>query len=110
MQETDSSAGLPTIRTLLACGLVAGPLFLVVFVIQILIRPEFHFAHSEPSLLSIGRLGWIQIANFIIGGLLVISGSYGHARSTALPQRPVLGTLATWNLWTRSGRCRNLCR
>src|SRR5690348_18497736 len=77
MQETNSTAGLRTIRTLLTCGLVAGPLFLIVFVIQILVRPEFHFAHSEPSLLSIGPLGWIQIANFIIGGLLVISAAMG---------------------------------
>ena len=77
MQETNSTAGLRTIRTLLTCGLVAGPLFLVVFVIQILVRPEFHFAHSEPSLLSIGPLGWIQIANFVIGGLLVISAAMG---------------------------------
>jgi len=55
----------------------SGPIFLLIFVIQILIHPEFHFTHSEPSLLSIGSLGWIQIANCVIGGLLVIAGSLG---------------------------------
>jgi hypothetical protein len=77
MQETDSSAGLRAARALLTCSVVAGPLFLLIFVIQIFVRPQFHFTRSEPSLLSIGSPGWIQIANFVIGGLLVIAGATG---------------------------------
>lgn len=64
-------------RALLGCGVAAGPLFLLTLVIQILARPEFRFTRSQPSLLSIGPWGWIQIANSIVGGLLVIAGALG---------------------------------
>lgn len=64
-------------RTLLRCGVAAGPLFLLIFAIQILVRPEFLFTRNQPSLLSIGPLGWIQIGNFVLGGLLVIAGARG---------------------------------
>lgn len=67
-------------RALLGCGVAAGPLFLLTFVIQILVHPEFRFTRSEPSVLSIGPLGWIQIANSIVGGLLVIGGALGIRR------------------------------
>lgn len=66
-------------RMLLKCGLVAGPLYLLIFAMQIFLRPEFHFTR-EPSLLSIGPLGWIQIGNEILGGLLVIAGAQGMRR------------------------------
>ena len=64
-------------RALLGCGVAAGPLFLMTFLMQILVRPGFRFTRSEPSVLSIGPLGWIQIANSIVGGLLVIAGALG---------------------------------
>lgn len=67
-------------RTLLRCGVAAGPLFLVIFVIQILARPEFRFTRSEPSLLSLGPMGWLQIVNSVLGGLLVIAGALGMRR------------------------------
>src|SRR5262252_7375578 len=75
--QTNSSGGARAARTLLGCGVASGPIFLLIFVIQVLIHPEFQFTHSEPSQLSIGSLGWIQIANFVIGGLLVIAGGLG---------------------------------
>jgi hypothetical protein len=75
--QTNSTGGVRSARTLLSCGVASGPIFLLIFVIQILIHPEFHFTRSEPSLLCIGSLGWIQIANFVIGGLLVIGGGLG---------------------------------
>ena len=67
-------------RTLLHCGVAAGPVFLLIFVIQILVRPEFRFARSEPSILSIGPLGWIQITNLMLGGLMVFAGALGMRR------------------------------
>ena len=72
-----NSTGVRAAKTLSNCGVASGPIFLLIFIIQTLIHPEFHFTLSEPSLLSIGALGWIQIANFVIGGLLVIAGSLG---------------------------------
>jgi len=79
MAETMSSQGRAT-RSLLACGVVAGPLFLLIFVSQGLARPGFQFTRSQPSSLSIGPWGWVQIANSVIGGLLVIAGALGMRR------------------------------
>ncbi|HEV2498924.1 MAG TPA: DUF998 domain-containing protein [Terriglobia bacterium] len=68
-------------KVLLRCGVAAGPLFLVIFAMQVLVRPEFRFTRSEPSQLSIGPLGWIQIANSVIGGLLIVTGALGMRRA-----------------------------
>jgi uncharacterized protein DUF998 len=67
-------------RTLISCGVVAGPLFLLIFAIQVLARSDFRFTRSEPSALSIGPWGWVQIANFVIGGLLIVAGAFGVRR------------------------------
>jgi hypothetical membrane protein len=68
-------------RALLACGVVAGPLYIVVGVIQMFIRPGFDIRRHALSLLSNGELGWIQIANFLVAGLLVIAGALGMRRA-----------------------------
>jgi hypothetical protein len=78
--QTNSTDGVRAARTLLSCGVASGPIFLAIFFIQMSVHPEFHFARSEPSLLSIGSLGWMQIANSVIGGLLVIAGALGMRR------------------------------
>ena len=67
-------------RALLTCGVVAGPLFIIVGVIQMFIRPGFDIRRHALSLLSNGDLGWIQIANFVVSGLLVIAGALGMRR------------------------------
>lgn len=55
-------------RALLACGVVAGPLFIVVALIQAFTRSGFDPVRHPLSLLSLGDLGWIQITNFVVGG------------------------------------------
>ena len=67
-------------RTLLACGVVAGPLYIVVGVIQMLIRPGFDIRRHELSLMSNGDLGWIQISNLVLTGLLSIACAAGMRR------------------------------
>jgi hypothetical protein len=67
-------------RTLLICSLVAGPLYMVVGLIQVLIRPGFDMTRHDLSLMSNGSLGWIQITNFLVAGLLVIAGAVGMKR------------------------------
>lgn len=67
-------------RALLTCGVIAGPVYIVVGVIQMLIRPGFDIRRHALSLLSNGDLGWIQIANFEVSGLLVIAGALGMRR------------------------------
>ena len=64
-------------RALLACGVVAGPLFVVVAALQVLSRDGFDLARHPLSLLSLGELGWIQITNFVVTGLLAVAFAVG---------------------------------
>ena len=68
----NQGSGTRLTRALLAGGVIAGPLYMGVGVIEILIRPGFDIRRHELSLMSIGDLGWIQIASFLVTGLLVL--------------------------------------
>ena len=67
-------------RTLLTGGVIAGPIYVVTALIQGFTRPGFDLLHHDVSLLSNGNLGWIQITNFLVTGLLVIAGAVGMRR------------------------------
>jgi len=67
-------------KALLVAGVVAGPLFIILGLIQILIRPGFDLTRHDLSLMSNGGLGWIQITNFLVTGLLTIAGAVGMRR------------------------------
>lgn len=64
-------------RALLRCGAIAGPLYVTVGLLQMAIREGFDIRRHPLSLMSNGELGWIQIANFLVTGLLVIAGAVG---------------------------------
>lgn len=68
-------------RALLVCGVVAGPLFVGVAVVQILTREGFDLTRLAISSLSLGDLGWIQITNFVVAGLLSVSVAIGLRRA-----------------------------
>lgn len=68
-------------RVLLTCGAVAGPLFLGLGVIEGLTRTGFNFTRNAISQLSLGSLGWIQVASFLIAGALVTAGAVGLRRA-----------------------------
>jgi hypothetical protein len=68
-------------RRLLVCGAVAGPLFVTVVVTQALTRTGFDLTHDAASLLDDGPWGWIQSANFIVTGLLLIAAAAGLRRT-----------------------------
>jgi len=70
-------------RALLAGSLVAGPIYILVGALQIAIRPGFDITRHDLSLLSNGPLGWIQITNFLVTGLLTIVGALGMRRALA---------------------------
>jgi hypothetical protein len=91
--EPNSKDSVKLTRTLLFCGFLAGPLFLLIFLFGILVHPGFDFIHSEPSLMSLGSLGWIQIANSMIAGLLVIGGAVGIRRILHVSKGRVWGPL-----------------
>ncbi|MET8992634.1 DUF998 domain-containing protein [Nonomuraea wenchangensis] len=67
-------------RALLTCGVVAGPLFIALVLIQDYTRPGFDPRRQPLSLLSLGDLGWVQMANFIITGLLYGAFAVGMRR------------------------------
>jgi hypothetical protein len=82
MSEQTASPGAPTIQTtrLLACGILAGPLFLAAWLLQAFTREGFDPSRHPLSLLSLGELGWIQIANFVVTGLLYVACAIGMWR------------------------------
>ncbi len=79
MQKAPSKTETPTpvTRAWLTCGIIAGPFYVVVGVLQILIRPGFDPTRHDLSLMSNGDLGWIQITNFVVSGLLVLACAVG---------------------------------
>lgn len=69
-----------TTRVLLACGVVAGPLFVLVAGFQVTTRDGFDLRRHPLSLLSLGDMGWVQISNFIVAGLLSLAFAVGMWR------------------------------
>ncbi len=67
--------------SLLAAGLLAGPLFTVVVAAQIVGRAGFDLRRHPISALSLGDAGWIQIANFVAAGLLSALFALGVRRA-----------------------------
>jgi hypothetical protein len=57
-------------KMLLLCGAIAGPLFILIVLIQDYTRPGFDPRLLPLSLLSLGEWGWIQIVNFVLAGVL----------------------------------------
>ena len=65
---------------LLTAGSVAGPFFIAVSLLQAFTREGFDWIRHPASLLSLGDLGFIQIANFVITGALFIAFAIGIKR------------------------------
>jgi Protein of unknown function (DUF998) len=68
-------------RALLWCGAIGAPSFVVVFLIQdtvSAIRPPGYNPLRHPvSSLAIGPSGWIQVANFLVTGVLLLAFAVG---------------------------------
>jgi len=58
----------PTIRRLALAGILGPPFFVLVFLILGLVKPGYDPVTRFVSEGSIGDLGWVQIANFLILG------------------------------------------
>lgn len=71
-----------TTRRLLLAGAVSAPLWSTVALTQAATRSDFDFSYEPLSLLATGSLGWLQITNFLVGGLLIVLGAVGLGRST----------------------------
>jgi hypothetical protein len=69
-----------TTRALLACGLIAGPLYVAVTVAQALTRDGFDPRVHRFSLLTSGDLGWIHQLNMVGVGVLTVLLAVGASR------------------------------
>lgn len=70
-----------TTRALLGCGVVAPPLFVLVFTATGALRTGYDPTYHPVSALSLGDLGWIQITNFVVTGLLLVAFAVGLRRA-----------------------------
>jgi hypothetical membrane protein len=68
-------------RSLLGYGVIAGPFYVAVSLAQALTRDGFRLDKHSWSLLENGSLGWIQVANFIITGLMTVAAAVGLRRA-----------------------------
>ncbi|MFE1550883.1 DUF998 domain-containing protein [Streptomyces sp. NPDC058718] len=70
-----------TTRSLLTVAVVAQPLWAVVALTQAATRDGYDITRHPLSALSNGSLGWIQITNFVLAGVLTIIGAGGLRRA-----------------------------
>ena len=77
-------------RWLLACGALGGFGFIAVFLIAGAIRPHYDPLYQPVSALSLSGGGWVQIANFVVTGLLMLACALGLRRALSS------GRGATW--------------
>jgi hypothetical protein len=68
-------------KSMLGWGVLAGPFYVVVSLAQALTREGFDVFRHAWSLLSNGDLGWIQIGNFVLTGLMTVAGAVGLRRA-----------------------------
>jgi hypothetical membrane protein len=64
-------------KALLLCGVIGCPFFVIVFLIEGATRADYNPLRYPISSLSIGDSGWVQMANFIITGLLLLAFALG---------------------------------
>lgn len=82
----DSGTGvrLPTsTRVRLVCGILAGPVYLGVSYAQAFTRSGFDLTRNAFSYLSLGPTGGVQVANFVVSGLLFVVAATGIRRVPA---------------------------
>ncbi|HEY5978456.1 MAG TPA: DUF998 domain-containing protein [Microlunatus sp.] len=78
-RSTGPATGVGT-AALLAAGVVAGPLYVTVSLAQALTRPGFDLTRHPWSALATGDVGWLQVMNLIVTGVLVIAFAVGLRR------------------------------
>jgi hypothetical protein len=68
-------------RRLLRCGVAAGPVFVVAFLVEGAVRDDYRPLRHPVSSLALGSRGWIQAGNFAVAGTLFLAGAAGLARA-----------------------------
>ena len=70
-------------RSLLGYGVLAGPVYVITSVVQALAHDGFDLTRHAWSQLAAGPQGWIQMANLMLSGAMVIAFAIGLRRSNA---------------------------
>jgi hypothetical membrane protein len=91
MEQLKRKDNTELIKLMLTVGIFAGPIYIIVGLAQILTREGFDMTRHPLSMLSLGDLGWIQIANFILTGSLVLTAAVALRRlaTWCVPCRPL---------------------
>lgn len=82
-----------TTRNLLACGVVAGPFFTVVYLVEGATRAGYDPLRHPVSSLALGDPGWTQTVNFLVTGLLTLAFAIGLRRALPSPGGSTWGPL-----------------
>lgn len=78
--ESGFDRGAAVTRSLLGYGVLVGPFYLAVALIQAFLRDGFDLMRHALSLLANGPGGWVQTANFVLSGLMVLAAAVGFKR------------------------------
>jgi len=62
-------------------GVIAGPIYVLVSLVQAVARDGFGLTRHAWSLLSNGGLGWIQVTNLVLTGLMTVAFGAGLRRA-----------------------------
>ncbi len=87
--EPGFDRGAAVTRALLGYGVLVGPFYLAVGLIQAALRQGFDIKRHPLSVLANGPGGWVQTANFVLSGLMVVAAAVGIARALRPPSRAV---------------------
>lgn len=80
-EPVTSVAANGTTARLLTAGAIAGPAFILVALVQAFTRDGFDWASHPTSMLALGDLGWIQVANFVIVAAMYFAAAVGFRRT-----------------------------
>jgi hypothetical protein len=81
MSAVQSAQSRTLAAALLSCGLLAGPLFVLVFLVDGATRPGYDPMTMSVSLLAVGDRGWVQTLNFLVDGALLAAFTIGLFRA-----------------------------
>ncbi len=87
--QSASDRGAAATRSLLGLGVLAGPFYLTVGLIQAGTRDGFDLMRHPLSVLANGPGGWVQTANFVLTGVMVPAAAAGFLRALGPQARAV---------------------
>jgi hypothetical membrane protein len=81
LDTTGCDRATATTRSLLGYGVIAGPVYVTVSLIEAFTRDGFDITHHAWSVLANGPYGWIHVVNLIAAGVMTGAAAYGMRRA-----------------------------